>query len=126
MISPWLIALMAAGSAAVFYYRLRDAVKVLNRRAVQDTAGLVGQPARCVTDLRPYGTVHIDGENWMARCPEGSVKKGDTVKVIGLYGLSLVVEAVLPAQIEPPPSPKEKKDKKEAKEKKDRVKKEDS
>ena len=98
-VSLWLIGAMVALSAAVFLYLLKDAVKVLKRRALQDTASLIGQKGTCLRSASPIGIVHVDGENWTARCAEGSVKKGETVHVIGLYGLSLVVEGIVP---EPP------------------------
>jgi membrane-bound serine protease (ClpP class) len=43
---------------------------------------LVGRTGEAVTDLRPAGTVMIDGELYDARATEGFIEKGEIVKAI--------------------------------------------
>ena len=57
---------------------------------------LIGAVGRVVSDCRPTGTVRIRGEIWQARCNEGA-DAGDAVRIVGLDGLTLLVEPVLPA-----------------------------
>ena len=45
---------------------------------------------------RPLGEVRVRGEIWQARCEPGA-DAGDTVRIVGLDGLTLLVEPVLPA-----------------------------
>ena len=45
---------------------------------------------------RPLGEVSVRGEIWQARCEAGA-DAGDIVRIVGLDGLTLVVEPVVPA-----------------------------
>jgi membrane-bound serine protease (ClpP class) len=53
---------------------------------------LVGQTATVVSSCHPDGQVRVSGEIWAARCPSGA-DQGATVRVIGVDGLTLVVES---------------------------------
>jgi membrane protein implicated in regulation of membrane protease activity len=52
---------------------------------------LMGQTATVVSPCRPNGQVRVGGELWAARCP-GGADHGDTVRVVGRDGLTLIVE----------------------------------
>jgi membrane protein implicated in regulation of membrane protease activity len=52
---------------------------------------LVGQTATVVSPCRPTGQVRVTGELWAARCPIGA-DEGDTARVVGLDGLTLIIE----------------------------------
>jgi membrane-bound serine protease (ClpP class) len=52
---------------------------------------IVGARAQVVAPCRPLGQVRMQGELWQARCEEGA-DVGDTVRVRGLDGLTLLVE----------------------------------
>jgi membrane-bound serine protease (ClpP class) len=54
---------------------------------------LVGKEAEVLAPCRPIGQVRIGGEIWQARCETGA-DAGETVRVIGLNGLTLLVERV--------------------------------
>jgi membrane protein implicated in regulation of membrane protease activity len=54
---------------------------------------LVGQEADVIAPCRPTGQVRIGGEIWEARCEAGA-DAGETVRVVGLNGLTLLVEPV--------------------------------
>ncbi|MGH2445141.1 MAG: NfeD family protein, partial [Candidatus Limnocylindria bacterium] len=53
---------------------------------------LIGKPGRVVRQCRPDGEVRVDGERWRARCDDGA-DVGDSVRVRGRDGLTLLVEA---------------------------------
>jgi membrane-bound serine protease (ClpP class) len=52
---------------------------------------LVGRDVRVRTACRPVGQVSVKGEIWRARCEAGA-GTGETVRVVGVEGLTLVVE----------------------------------
>jgi membrane-bound serine protease (ClpP class) len=61
--------------------------------AVQREA-LIGEVATVTTRLDPTGAVHVAGEHWEARLPEGSVAEtGTEVRVVDVVGLVLEVAA---------------------------------
>jgi membrane-bound serine protease (ClpP class) len=57
---------------------------------------LMGREVEVRRACRPLGEVRVRGEIWRARCNEGA-DAGDSVRIVGLEGLTLVVEPVLPA-----------------------------
>ena len=63
------------------------------RRKVVGAQTLVGQEAEVIAPCKPTGQVRIGGELWQARCEAGA-DTGETVRVIGLSGLTLLVERV--------------------------------
>ena len=62
------------------------------RRAVVGAESLVGEQGRVVRRCRPRGQVAVRGEIWGARCEEGA-DVGETVRIRGLQGLTLIVES---------------------------------
>ncbi|TML11791.1 MAG: hypothetical protein E6G31_10940 [Actinobacteria bacterium] len=64
------------------------------RRKVVGAQTLVGQEAEVIAPCRPTGQVRIGGEIWGARCSDGA-DAGETVRVVGLSGLTLLVERVM-------------------------------
>jgi membrane protein implicated in regulation of membrane protease activity len=61
------------------------------RRAKTGAEALVDATARVVERCNPYGKVAVRGEIWNAHCDEGA-DVGETVRVRGLQGLTLLVE----------------------------------
>ncbi|WP_456423587.1 NfeD family protein [Thermococcus sp.] len=53
---------------------------------------LRGKEAIVVEDLSPEGLVKIDGELWRAECLDGTAKRGERVRVVGVKGTKLLVE----------------------------------
>jgi len=64
---------------------------VKRRRRVVGVQTLIGKEASVITPCRPNGQVRVNGEIWEARCAAGA-SSGDTVRVVGLDGLTLIVE----------------------------------
>lgn len=86
-----LLALWMAKDLALYPW-LRDAYEPGDP---DPAAALVGRPARVTERLAPSGKVRLGSELWRAELPPGSapVEVGATVRVSGLRGLTLRVEA---------------------------------
>jgi membrane-bound serine protease (ClpP class) len=88
---PWGLALV--GLAAVveigetfFWIRLSRRRRI---RAGAET--LIGARAEVVSPCKPLGHVRVVGELWRARCEAGA-EPGETVRIVGREGLTLLVE----------------------------------
>jgi len=89
--SPWgLVVVVLAGvwEIAQAFATIRWSQR---RRARVGAEALAGVTARVVTRCAPNGRVSVGGEIWNARCDEGA-DVGETVRVSGVQGLTLVVE----------------------------------
>jgi membrane-bound serine protease (ClpP class) len=90
---PWSVVLLAA-AAIVEAAEAGFWIWFSKRRRVQVGAEtMIGSKAEVVTACRPIGQVRIEGELWQAQCRAGA-GVGETVRVLGLDGLTLVVEPV--------------------------------
>ncbi len=92
--SPW--NLIAVVTAAL--WELATALGGLwwsQRRAAKvGVEALMGREVEVRRACRPLGEVRVRGEIWQARCNEGA-DAGDSVRIVGLDGLTLLVEPVL-------------------------------
>src|SRR5918996_1087956 len=88
---PWnVVAVVAAAFVEVgeVYFWIR----FLQRYRVQTGAeAMVGRPAEVLQDCSPDGRVRVGGEIWRARS-EAPVTRGEMVRIVGLDGLTLLVE----------------------------------
>lgn len=66
---------------------------VRGRRPAVGASTLIGSDAKVLSACRPDGQVRLNGEIWDARCVEGAAP-GETVRVVGRHGLTLLVERV--------------------------------
>jgi membrane protein implicated in regulation of membrane protease activity len=91
---PWSVVVLVGGVIfeVVEIFFLRRWSKRIDRKTAKTTGSeaMIGQSAEVVEECRPVGTVRVNGELWTARCPEGAAR-GDTVRVKGVDGLTLVV-----------------------------------
>ena len=94
--APWNVAVVVA--AAVWelatalgglWWSQRHAAKV-------GAEAMMGREVEVRRACRPLGEVRVRGEIWQARCEAGA-DAGDSVRIVGLDGLTLLVEPVLPA-----------------------------
>jgi membrane-bound serine protease (ClpP class) len=67
------------------------ALKAQLRKPVTGGEGMIGKTGVAVTAVHREGKVLIDGEYWNATS-ERDIEDGKTIKVLGLKGLSLVIE----------------------------------
>ena len=63
--------------------------------SVTDKSKFLGATGVCITDLRPAGTITVEGEPLDVVAEGSFVKKGDTVKIINVDGSRVLVRQVL-------------------------------
>ncbi len=88
-----LIGAMASLSAGLFMGILWLALRIHRRPAVSGREQMIGSLGEALEDFSGIGQVHAHGESWQAYS-EVSLKRGVRVRVIGLQGLTLIVEPV--------------------------------
>ena len=92
-VSWWLILLMA-GLIVFFSLVVLRAILSASRQPPQMGAErFIDQEAQAQTDLSPIGQVRIDHQDWSAICKDGTAQRGQTVRVVGVEGVRLVVQA---------------------------------
>ena len=102
-VSIWAL-IVGAGLIAVVVFGLGTLVAVDRRRpkwrprlTSTDSAGIVGRTGTAHNSLTPGGTVIVDAELWSARAAAGrEIAEGSAVKVIGMEGLTAIVESMEP------------------------------
>lgn len=100
-ISWTLIATVAVTSLVFFLGVVALAVKARGRPVVSGREQLVGMRGEALESFSGLGRVRIRGEEWQARAGTPIVQ-GERVRVIGLEGLTLIVEAETRTQMETP------------------------
>jgi len=90
---PWPWNLIVIVCAAIFEGSLAFfGLRWTRRRRVQvGVQTMIGQTAEVIKALTPNGQVKVDGTIWEARA-QSSARVGDTVRIMGVDGLTLVVE----------------------------------
>jgi membrane-bound serine protease (ClpP class) len=78
--------------ALILIFMLRLAMRSFRAKVTTGTAGMIGLKGRAQTKIAPEGTIFVRGELWRARS-NMSIAAGESVRVIGLDGLTLDVEA---------------------------------
>lgn len=63
--------------------------------SVTDKSKFIGREGVCATDLRPAGTIEVDGEPLDVVSEGGFVNAGDKVKVINVDGSRVLVRRIL-------------------------------
>lgn len=77
-------------TGAFFLFALGAGVRAQRRRPASGREALVGRVGVAKTDLEPFGTVLVAGEDWTAEAEE-PVRAGQRVRVVGVEGLRLRV-----------------------------------
>ncbi|MHB8742139.1 MAG: NfeD family protein [Sulfuricaulis sp.] len=86
-----LIAVVAAVSAAFFIGVMFMALKARRRRVVSGQEEMLGAIGEALENFKGAGRVRVHSEEWQARS-ETPLKRGQTVKVVGIDGLILAVQ----------------------------------
>lgn len=86
-----LIALMTASVTSFFLFALSAGIRAQRAKAASGIESLVGATGTAATNLEPWGTVQVSSELWSAVAEEGSIKKGERVRVVGAEGVRLKV-----------------------------------
>lgn len=90
-VSPIFLLVLGGAEAAFFLFLLGAVVRARNYPVLTGKESMVGVGGIATSDLAPIGTVQVKGESWTAVAEEGSIKRGDEVKVAGVNGLRLKV-----------------------------------
>lgn len=94
-INPTVAVGVAIPMAVVIYVILHLALRSRRHKVVTGDLGIVGEIGVAETEINPEGRVFIHGEWWKA-VSESRIPAGARVRVVGLDGLKLLVEAVSP------------------------------
>jgi membrane-bound serine protease (ClpP class) len=78
--------------AVIFFFMTRLALRARTAKITTGEAVIIGLRGRARTEIAPEGTVFVRGELWGARAAM-RIAEGESVRVIGLDGLVLKVEA---------------------------------
>lgn len=97
-----LITAVSVLSAGFFLIVIRSLYASRQRPVVTGAEELIGATGTVAADFSGAGIIHIHGEQWNARS-ETPMRSGDSARVIGRDGLTLLIEAV-PAQVPEEPS----------------------
>ena len=100
-ISPWLIGGIAVASSLYYGFGLTVAMQSRDR-VLSTQQGLVGLVGEARGRLAPDGPVHVKGAMWRGRAVSDPIAAGTKVRVRGVDGLVLRVEAE-PAEFDPDP-----------------------
>lgn len=84
--------------AAIMFFLVRLVVSAQRRPAVTGASGMIDKVGEALTAIEPgrAGRVSAHGEIWAATAPE-SIAEGDSVKVVGVSGLTLTVRRFVQA-----------------------------
>jgi membrane-bound serine protease (ClpP class) len=86
--------------AVIMIFMLRLAIRSRQVKVTTGTSGMIGLVGRAQTRIAPEGTVFVRGELWRARSSM-QIAEGEAVRVRGVEGLTLAVEAESDAALEP-------------------------
>lgn len=93
-LSKVLVATTAITTTGLLAFVLPMIIKSQRRKASSGVESLISASGEAKTDLAPKGIVHVNGEDWYAESPEGTVKSGEKVRIISVDGLILKVEKI--------------------------------
>jgi len=89
---PSLVLAVVIPFGIIFTVMLRLAIKARHSKVATGSAGMIGLTGTAQTAIAPEGTVFVRGELWRARS-NMNIARGETVRVLGIAGLTLDVEA---------------------------------
>jgi len=90
-ISPLVLFALGGAMAVFFLFILGAVVRSRNFPVLTGAEALAGTTGLAISDFSPEGMVRVKSEEWTATAQEGSIKKGDEVKVVAVEGLRLKV-----------------------------------
>jgi len=90
-VSWQVIVVMAVLVAAFFLFVVGAALRAHMRKVETGEQGLSKARGRALTNLKPTGSVFVQGERWRARAAEGEITKGEEIEVVGQEGFTLIV-----------------------------------
>lgn len=92
-VNPWVVGGATAVMAAMVLIVIGQVARTRHSPVMTGTEGFIGRKALVHQDLAPTGRVWFEGQTWNARLLVGEpVPAGETVIIIGVDGLTLLVE----------------------------------
>src|SRR5207249_12100682 len=76
----------------IFTFILRLPIRARRSKVTTGGSGMIGLTGRATTAIAPEGKIFVRGELWCARS-QMSIAPGESVRVTGMEGLTLEVEA---------------------------------
>jgi membrane-bound serine protease (ClpP class) len=92
-INPWLAVVVSGGSGVFLWFIARKSLDAAARTPAHNLDHLVGMTGVAHTDIRPEGSVYVNGEEWSAFA-KSYIPTGTPVRVLSRNGLVLTVEKV--------------------------------
>jgi membrane-bound serine protease (ClpP class) len=86
-----LIVLMTITIASFFLFALSAGIRAQRAKAASGIESIVGATGIAASDLKPWGTVQVKSELWSAVAVEGTIGKGEQIRVIDAEGVRLKV-----------------------------------
>jgi membrane-bound serine protease (ClpP class) len=102
-LNPWALVGAVVALGVISITILSFAVRAQRRPVTTGVEGLIGRTATVIVALAPTGRVRLLGENWAARLAgnradnEAPIRTGQSVRITGIDGITLIVEPVSPA-----------------------------
>jgi len=102
-LNPWALVGAVAALGAMSVTILSFAIRAQRSPVTTGVEGMLGQTATVIVALAPSGRVRLLGENWAARLAgnragsEAPIRIGQSVRITGIDGITLIVEPVSPA-----------------------------
>ena len=81
-------------SALFFLFVIGFGIRAQRRKVVTGVEGLTGEIGEVIAALSPAGTIKIQGEIWNAESLEGTIEKGEKVRIKDMKNLKLFVERI--------------------------------
>lgn len=81
-------------TAAFFLFVIGLGLKAQKSRVMTGSEGFIGEEGVAMSDISPYGKVHVHGERWNAESVSGNITQGDKVRVTGIENLKIFVEKI--------------------------------
>jgi membrane-bound ClpP family serine protease len=85
---------ICAGIILIIFVLLRHVLVIpsFHRKQATGREGMIGEQGKVVEPLSPLGVITVRGEYWNAKSAESTIETGKNVEIVGLEGLTLIVE----------------------------------
>lgn len=93
-VNPLLAVVASGGAGLLLWFIARKSMEAARRTPAHNLDHLVGMTGTVKIDLRPEGSVYVNGEEWSATS-KSYIAAGTQVRVIARHGLDLEVEKLV-------------------------------
>lgn len=101
-VSPWVLGGITLAMGAFLLLLVTQVARARRAPAMTGTEQFIGQTATVRQDLAPRGRVWFKGQTWFAEAPSRqTVLTGQKVRIVGVEGLTLIVDPLAPPSAVP-------------------------